>query len=174
VADLVVGVIGDVLRHIAVEVRQRGDVRRIATVHSSELVVLLPEVALDQLGRGEEPQDRDVALRDRAAPGHRFGREQSAARYRRGTGQTDALQERAPPDDPAPLCLTVVSLELWMPCVGPKARRDVRLARVFDFACHVCSCEIRLGVVGRVWSSSPSHHRRRSSMQARRPDFLTE
>src|SRR3984893_19122712 len=58
VAYLVVGVIGDVLRHVAVKVLQRSNVGLVSAVYTSELVVLLPEIGLDELRRGEKPQNR--------------------------------------------------------------------------------------------------------------------
>jgi hypothetical protein len=74
VAELVVGVVVDVLRHVAVEVEDRRGVERIAAaprhfsvLDATELVVLLPEVALDDLDRGQEPQKRDVSRRGDAA-----------------------------------------------------------------------------------------------------------
>ena len=110
-AELVVGVIGDVLRHVAVEVRERGHVRRVAAVHSTELVVLLPEVALDELRRGEESQDRDITLGQRASVRRGVAGEHSAGRKCCGTGCADALQERAPADHPPPLGLNVAFLD---------------------------------------------------------------
>ena len=86
-AELIVGVVGNLLRHVTIEVRQRCHVGRIAAVDSTELVVLLPQIALDQLYRGEEPQDRDVAPRQSARLGHRAAREQRAPRYRRRAGE---------------------------------------------------------------------------------------
>src|SRR2546423_1150606 len=128
--DLVVGVIRDVLRHVPVQVRQCRHIRGGPPVLTTELVVLLPQVAFDQLGRREEPQDRNVTPRKSAAASHRCGRKQGAARNRRRTGQTDAPQERAPPDDPPPLCLNVVALELWLLWFSWTGERKARLVRV--------------------------------------------
>jgi hypothetical protein len=62
-ADFVVSVVGDVLRHISVEILERSDVVRIAGVRivividlSAKLVVLLPKFRLDKLDRGGKPQ----------------------------------------------------------------------------------------------------------------------
>src|SRR4029077_1103931 len=66
VAHLVVGVVGDVLGHVAVEVLKRGHVGSVASVDSAKLVVLLPEIGLEYLGGGEESKDRSVPLRELA------------------------------------------------------------------------------------------------------------
>jgi hypothetical protein len=108
VAELVVGVVGDVLRHVPVEVRQRRHVARVAAVCAPELVVLLPQIAFDQLGSGQEAQDGDVAIGDPAGAGDRFTREQRAAGQRRSACQTDTHQERASSDDALPLGVHVV------------------------------------------------------------------
>jgi len=68
VADLVVGVVGDVLRHVAVKVLKRSDVSGVAAIDAAELVVLLPEIGLDDLRCGEKLQDRNIAARE-PAPG---------------------------------------------------------------------------------------------------------
>ena len=61
-ADLVVGVVGDVLRHVAVEILECGDVIRVSGIRivivvdlSAELVVLLPQISLDKLDRCRQP-----------------------------------------------------------------------------------------------------------------------
>src|SRR6185503_8982026 len=43
--------------------RLTGSARYFAVLDAGELVVLLPETGLDQLGRGEKPENRHVALR---------------------------------------------------------------------------------------------------------------
>src|SRR5207244_6827133 len=78
VAYLVVGVVGDVLRHVAVKVLQRSNVGLVSAVYTSELVVLLPEIGLDELRRGEKAQNRGVALRKCAARRHGVRRQQRA------------------------------------------------------------------------------------------------
>ncbi len=67
-AHLVVRVVGDVLRHVAVEVLKRRDVSGVFAVDAAELVVLLPEIRLDDLRGREELQDRNIAARE-PAPG---------------------------------------------------------------------------------------------------------
>jgi hypothetical protein len=69
VRDLVVGVVVDVLIHVPVQYRNRVGVGRapaaagdFAVLDAGELVVLLPKIGLDELGRGEEPENRRVAL----------------------------------------------------------------------------------------------------------------
>ena len=82
VADLIVGVVGDVLRHIAVEHEESGDVGwsepsndfltvefqidwRLALIgRSAEFGVLNPQVGLDLLQGAQEGQNCDVALGD--------------------------------------------------------------------------------------------------------------
>jgi hypothetical protein len=68
---LVLGVVGDVLRHVAVEVLERCNVGGVAAVDPPELVVLLPEVGLDDLGGRREAEDRDVAFGQVPRPGAR-------------------------------------------------------------------------------------------------------
>jgi hypothetical protein len=69
VADLVVGVIGNILRHIAIEILQGGNIRWIPGIgivvmiyDASEFVILLPQIGLNELDRCGEPQERDIAL----------------------------------------------------------------------------------------------------------------
>ena len=69
VRELVLGVVVDVLRHVFIEHFKRFDVRGaaatawdLAVLDAAELVVLLPEVGLEDLRGGEEPEDRCVAL----------------------------------------------------------------------------------------------------------------
>src|SRR6202011_406132 len=52
VAQLIVGVIGDVLGHVGVDVRERCDVGRISSGGSTQFLVLGPEIALDKFGGG--------------------------------------------------------------------------------------------------------------------------
>ena len=58
VAQLVLGDVDRVDRQVVVDALQRLAIARIAL---GQLGVLLPQVGLDQLGRGQEPQDGDVA-----------------------------------------------------------------------------------------------------------------
>jgi hypothetical protein len=102
VTQLVVRVVGYVLRHVAVEVLQGGDVGCVAAVGSAQLVVLLPEVALDDLGRRQEAEDRDVAFAEHVVRRLDVGREQCSGRQR-GAGRADAFEKGASPDDVAPV-----------------------------------------------------------------------
>ena len=68
-AVLVVGVVVDVLSHVRVEDRDSRGVGRVtastrnfAVLDSGELVVLLPQVGLENLRRGQELQNRHVPL----------------------------------------------------------------------------------------------------------------
>jgi hypothetical protein len=108
VAALVVGVVGDVLGHVPVEVLERRDVGGVAAVHAAELRVLLPQVGLEQLRRGQEPQDGGVAAREPAGVGERGGRSQRASGERRRAGGADAQQEPAPADDLVPVRLELL------------------------------------------------------------------
>ena len=74
VADLVVGVVVDVLVHVLVQHRDRLGVGRVpasagdfAVLDAGELVVLLPQIGLDDLGRSQEAENRRVSLRKTAA-----------------------------------------------------------------------------------------------------------
>ena len=67
--ELVLGVVMDVLGHVRVEYGQRlgerlvaAAARHLAILDPAQLVVLLPQVGLENLGRGQEPQDRRIAL----------------------------------------------------------------------------------------------------------------
>ena len=88
VALLVVGVVVDVLGDVLVQHRERPGVGRVsasardlAVLDPAELVVLLPEVGLEQLGRGEELENRHIAIREPRARG-RGPSSQQAARPR--------------------------------------------------------------------------------------------
>src|ERR1700689_443372 len=59
----------DVRRHVGIDVFQGRLVGRITTVHAAYLVVLLPEVGLNELGRREKSEDGGVAPRQPAALG---------------------------------------------------------------------------------------------------------
>ena len=58
---LVIGVVGDILRLIAVKNFKSGGVACGWRINTSQLVVLLPEISLDQLGGSNELKDRDIA-----------------------------------------------------------------------------------------------------------------
>ena len=79
VALLVVGVVVDVLVHVLVDDGERLGVgtipapaRDLAVLDAAELVVLLPEIGFEQLGRGEELEDRHVPA-GRASPASAAG-----------------------------------------------------------------------------------------------------
>ena len=74
VADLVVGVVVDVLVHVLVQhrdslgvVRVAAAARDLAVLDAGELVVLLPQIGLDDLGRSQEPENRRVIACETAA-----------------------------------------------------------------------------------------------------------
>jgi len=66
VTQFIVGIVGNVLRHIAIKVAERGQVGRIASLDSPQFVVLLPEISLDEFYCRREPQERSIALGKRA------------------------------------------------------------------------------------------------------------
>ena len=77
VALLVVGVVVDVLGHVLVDDGERPGVgpvpasaRDLAVLDAAELVVLLPQVGFEQLGGGEELENRSVS-RGEAVTGKR-------------------------------------------------------------------------------------------------------
>ena len=68
-APLVVGIVANVLRHIAVQDLKGGRVERIAAgdgelivLSPSEFGVLLPQIVFYDFRRGEQPEDGDVAF----------------------------------------------------------------------------------------------------------------
>jgi hypothetical protein len=78
VGELVVGVVVDVLGHVRVEHRKRGGVGRapapagdFAVLDAAELVVLLPGVGLEGLGRSQEAENRRISRGETAAGGGR-------------------------------------------------------------------------------------------------------
>jgi hypothetical protein len=71
VAPLVIGVVVDVLAHVLVQHGESLRVRPVpgaagefAVLDPSELVVLLPQVSLEQLGRREELENRNITARE--------------------------------------------------------------------------------------------------------------
>jgi hypothetical protein len=62
VAQFIVSVIRDVLRHIAIQVAEGGDVGWIASFDASQFVVLLPQISLYDFGCRREPQEGGVAF----------------------------------------------------------------------------------------------------------------
>ena len=61
-AQFIISVIGDVLRHIAIKVAECGYVGRIASLNSSQLVVLLPQISLYDFRCRCEPQEGGIAF----------------------------------------------------------------------------------------------------------------
>jgi hypothetical protein len=73
VAELVVGVVVDVLVHVLVQHRDSLGVGRVpgsagnfTVLDAGELVVLLPQIGLENLGRSQEPENRRVPPREPA------------------------------------------------------------------------------------------------------------
>jgi len=85
-----------------------------AAVDSADLVVLLPEVGLDNLGRRQESQDRRVAGGERAGVGfglHAGGfdtRGQESAGRDERTRHANPFQKCPPPDDVVPAHMKVI------------------------------------------------------------------
>src|SRR6266446_2567193 len=108
--QFVVRVVRDVLRYVAIEVLKGRHVRGIAAVRAAELVVLLPEIRLDNLRGPEKLQDRNIAAGE-PAPGIAAGGPYAGldARGQQGTCRqhrrryADALEKRATPNDVAPV-----------------------------------------------------------------------
>ena len=80
VAELVVGVVVDVLVHVLVQHLDGLGIgvvpaaaRHLAVLDARELVVLLPEIGLDDLGGSQESEDRGVSLGEGAAMGNGMG-----------------------------------------------------------------------------------------------------
>ena len=62
-AYFIVGVVRDVLRHVAIKIAERGHVGGIASLHPSEFVVLLPQISFDEFCGRREPEKRSVTFR---------------------------------------------------------------------------------------------------------------
>jgi hypothetical protein len=103
VADLVVGVVRHVLIHVFVEDAERGQVSGTGRVDSGQLVVLLPEIRLENLRGRQKPENRDVAFRE-GAPGAGIlaigGRRLSRQEVSSGGGGS---HRKAPLQEPAPI-----------------------------------------------------------------------
>ena len=65
---------------------------------AAELVVLLPQIRLDQLRSRQHPENGHVALRDRLRVSQCAACEQRAAGHRDSARDGGALQKRSPPD----------------------------------------------------------------------------
>jgi hypothetical protein len=70
VGDFILGVVVDVLRHVGVELLHRlGKLRipaaawHLAVLDTRKLVVLLPQIGLDNFGRSQEAENVNVSLR---------------------------------------------------------------------------------------------------------------
>jgi len=61
-AKLIIGIVGDVLRHVAIEICKCRHIGWIPAIHSTQLGVLRPQVALDQFGGRQNTQDVGIAL----------------------------------------------------------------------------------------------------------------
>src|SRR5215472_8712247 len=86
VGELILGVVVDVLRHVGVQLLQRSGISLAATaardlvvLDAAELVVLLPEVGLEDLKRREESENRGVALGQRPTRSRRYGGQQAGS-----------------------------------------------------------------------------------------------
>ena len=67
VANLVVGIVRDVLRHFAIKPLKRSDIGltdATGCFYSPEFPILLPQISLDDLSRQEELQYRDISFRE--------------------------------------------------------------------------------------------------------------
>jgi hypothetical protein len=102
VALLVIGVVVDVLGKILVQHREGPGVRLVpasaralAVLDPAELVVLLPEVGLEELRRSQELQDGDVALGERTfGGGRRRMRQQTSCAHGSDSDSSTLDQER--------------------------------------------------------------------------------
>ena len=49
-ANLIIGIISDVLRHVGIEIAERSHIRWISSIDCSQLGVLRPQISLDNFG----------------------------------------------------------------------------------------------------------------------------
>ena len=68
-ADLILGVVVDVIGHVVIEILElfgvglvAASARDFVVLDSAELIVLLPEIGLENFGGREKTQDRDIAI----------------------------------------------------------------------------------------------------------------
>ena len=57
-AHLIIGIVGDILGHVAIKDLEVGDVGltyRTGRTDSSQFVILLPQIGLDNFGRSQQP-----------------------------------------------------------------------------------------------------------------------
>ncbi len=137
--DLIVSVVADVLRHIAVEYQKSRDVvwseppgkrqidRREALIScSAEFGVLNPQVGLDLFQGAQEGQDCDIALCDRRAV-------PIPAKCRRGAWQQRRTYGCGPRShhsvcqECAPVCWTFHAIFRLLHCFSPFPRNCVRV-----------------------------------------------
>jgi len=120
VGQFVFGVVMDVLRHVAIELGKRQSIKRTSSGHSigisrnelageggnfvvlsaCKLCVLQPEIAFDDFGGCQEPENGSIARGQRAAAflgAEQLGSEQAAGRDG-SAGYADAFQKRTPTD----------------------------------------------------------------------------
>ena len=103
VADLVVGVVVDVLVHVLVQHRDRLGIGGVpaaagdfAVLDAGQLVVLLPEIRLEDLGRSQETENRGIAFREAAARTRRGGVGQQPRADGACSDRSSLEQERSP------------------------------------------------------------------------------
>ena len=101
-AQLIIGIVADVLGHVTIEILKCSLVGRISSCGSPQLVVLLPQIALDEFGRRQKSQDCNVAsgkcvvfhvLSSHVAWDHRIGQGQVFGH--RGEPASRTLSSRA-------------------------------------------------------------------------------
>ncbi len=107
--SLILGVIVDVLIHVPVEDFQGirviwipASVRLLAVLDTAELVVLDPEIGLEDLRRGREPQHGGVAVCDFSAVTKRLRSwpNECGTRAQSNCAQSDAAKESSPSNSP--------------------------------------------------------------------------
>src|SRR6185312_5233540 len=101
VALLVIGVVVDVLGYVLVQYRKGsgvglvpGSARAFVVLDPAQLVVLLPQVRLEQFGRGQELQNGHVPLREASAGGRWRSGQQAARADGAGSDRGTLQQER--------------------------------------------------------------------------------
>src|SRR3954451_25273219 len=91
-----------------VEFFEREHVRAVAAVDTTKLLVLLPEIGLEDLRCTEEPQDRDLPRRRVVDAGGGPGGQQARTGQRGGPGHTGAPKECAAAYHPVPVLAQVL------------------------------------------------------------------
>ena len=62
---LIIGIVGDILGHVAIKDLKISDVgltNRTGRADSSQFVILLPQISLNNFGCSQEPKNRDVSF----------------------------------------------------------------------------------------------------------------